>query len=63
MSLAGTRSLQTQLRALVAAGQLEQALGLFKQIRVALLAFDSLPPLSLDTPNSEEERILGKCFI
>ena len=36
--------------------------GLFKQLRIKLLEFDSLPPLSLDTPNSLAERTLGILF-
>ncbi len=58
-SLEAARTLQLQMRRSVEAGQYSEADGLFKQLRVRLLEFDSLPPLSLDTPNSLEERILG----
>jgi hypothetical protein len=58
-SFEAARNLQGQMRVAVEAGQFSRADGLFKQLRILLLEFDSLPPLSLDTPNSLAERTLG----
>jgi len=59
-SLDAARTLQVKMRHALETGQYSEADGLLKQLRVTLLEFDSLPPLSLDTPNSLEERILAR---
>ena len=58
--LQSTRGVQNTLRQAVGAGQFDRAAMIFKQLKVLLLDFDSLPPLSLETPNCAEERLLAR---